>query len=107
MKVHNHNLNIHYTSPSDTWEKLMKIYTEMPGWNGFINGIPHWYTKNNDERIINASIEPSGLQFYARLPKEEWELWFEEFKKKATEVLGFEVGEPEDGYDFHIALFSD
>ena len=62
--------------------------------------------KNNDERIINASIEPSGLQFYALIAQRRMELWFEEFKKSHRSVR-FEVGEPEDGYDFHIALFSD
>ena len=102
MEIHNHNLNIHYSSPRDTWDKLAKIYSEMPGWSGFIDGIPQWYEQKNDKRIITISVEPSGLQFYAEMPQEEWDTWFNIFKKKASGVLGFEIGEPEDGFDFHI-----
>lgn len=101
MEIHNHNLNIHYLSPEDTWNKLAELYSEMPGWSGFINGIPHWYAQDNDKKIINASVEPSGLQFYAELPQEEWDTWFELFKKKTSAVLGFQIGEPEDGFEFH------
>lgn len=101
MEIHNHNLNIHYSLLGDTWGKLAELYSKMPGWSGFIDGIPQWYTQKNDKRIINVSVEPSGLQFYAELPQEEWDTWFELFKKKASEVLGFEIGEPEDGFDFH------
>ncbi len=100
MDMHNHNLNIHYSSPRDIWDKLEDIYSQMPGWIGVYNGIPQWYTLESDKRIITASVEPSGLQFYAELPQDEWDTWFELFKKKATAVLGFEVGEPEDGFDF-------
>ncbi|MBB4825915.1 hypothetical protein HNO89_003151 [Sporosarcina luteola] len=28
----------------------------------------------------------------------EWSSWIEKFKREATEALGFEVGEPEDGF---------
>ena len=34
------------------------------------------------------------------MPTEEWNVWIELFKAKASEVVGYEVGEPEDGYDF-------
>lgn len=73
----------------------------MPGWSGFIEGIPQWYAQKNDKRIITVSVEPSGLQFYVELPQEEWDTWFELFKKKTTVELGFEIGEPEDEFDFH------
>lgn len=101
MKIHNHNLNIHYSSSEDTWKKLAQLYSEMPYWSGFLDGIPQWYGQKNDKRIITASIEPSGLQFYAELPQEEWNTWFDLFKNRASKVLGFAVGEPEDGFDFH------
>ncbi|AQS06348.1 hypothetical protein [Clostridium beijerinckii] len=102
MEIHNHNLNIHYSSPEDIWDKLAELYSEMPGWSGFIDGIPHWYAQDNDKRIINASVEPSGLQFYAEMQQEEWNTWFELFKTKASATLGLEIGEPEDGFEFHI-----
>lgn len=40
MEIHNHNLNIHYSSPKDSLDKLAELYSEMPGWSGFIDEIP-------------------------------------------------------------------
>lgn len=40
------------------------------------------------------------LKFYAELPEEEWDTWISLFKTKATSLLGYEIGEPEEGYDF-------
>ena len=99
------NLNIHYTLPDELWNKVVQIYPQMPGWIGFIDGIPRWYNNmddddNNNKKGIEVSVEPSGLQFFALMSKQEWESWIALFKKKATEALGYEVGEPEDGYDF-------
>lgn len=100
MEIHNHNLNIHYTAPKEIWDKLNQLYLEMPYWKGFVNGIPQWY--GVDGKLIEVSVEPSGLQFYAELPQEEWDWWFQQFKDKASELLGFEVGEPEGGYEFQV-----
>lgn len=61
MKIHNHNLNIHYTAPKEVWKKSSQIYSEMPYWYGFVGGSPQWYGQENDGKIIEASIEPSGL----------------------------------------------
>lgn len=87
MKSHNHNLNIHYSAPKEVWNKLKGLYAEMPYWRGFVNGIPQWHTENEGERI-EASVEPSGLLFYAELQQEEWDSWFTLFKEKASEILG-------------------
>lgn len=92
------NLNIHWSLPDRIWEELSRLYAEMPGWKGMVDGAATWY--GEDERIIEASSEPSGLQFYARMPEGEWQEWIEEFKSKATALLGYEIGEPEDGYEF-------
>ncbi|MFD1900247.1 hypothetical protein [Enterococcus termitis] len=100
MNHHNHNLNIHYSLPDEYWERLAKLYEEMPQWSGYLNGVPTWFANERNEQIIEVSVEPSGLQFYALLPDEEWAAWFNLFKEKATTVLGFEVGEPEDGIEF-------
>lgn len=100
MEIHNHNLNIHYSMPKELWEKLGQLYSDMPHWKGFIDGAPRWY--DCEEKLIVASVEPSGLQFYSELPQEEWYSWFELFKLKASEILGYEVGEPEDGFEFHF-----
>lgn len=56
------NLNIHYSAPQEIWDKIEKIYAEMPS--------------------------------------EEWNEWLQLFKDKATVVLGYPIGEPEDGFDF-------
>ena len=101
MEIHNHNLNIHYSLRDGIWDKLTEVYKEMRVWSVFIVGIPHWYAQDNDKRIINASVEPSGLQFYVEMHQEEWNTWFELFKKEASTLLGFEVGEPEDGFEFN------
>ena len=73
----------------------------MPHWNDFIDGCPRWYDQENEGKLIEVSVEPSGLQFYAELPQEEWDIWFQLFKNMASELLGFPVGEPEDGFEFY------
>lgn len=94
------NLNIHYSAPQEVWNKVEKIYTEMQGWKGFENGCPKWY--GDDSKRIYASVEPSGLQFYGKLPQEEWTEWLRLFIEKATAALGYPIGQPEDGYEFKI-----
>lgn len=98
MGIYNINLNIHYSAPQEIWDKLVQLYREMPNWNGFVDGCPQWY--GTDGKLIEASVEPSGLQFYAELPDDEWNAWIELFKRKATSMLGYEIGEPEDGFEF-------
>lgn len=99
METYNINLNIHWSAPQEVWDKIAILYSQMPNWNGFVDGCPQWY--GTDGKIIEASVEPSGLQFYAKLPAEEWEVWIELFKSKATIALGYEIGEPEDGFAFY------
>lgn len=98
MKTYNINLNIHYSAPQEVWDRLESLYKEMPYWRGFIDGCAQWY--GIDEQVIEASVEPSGLRFYAKLPSEKWEEWINIFKEKASNLLGYEIGEPEDGFDF-------
>ncbi|MFJ8515288.1 hypothetical protein [Lysinibacillus xylanilyticus] len=99
MEIYNINLNIHYSAPQEVWDKLERLYREMPNWNNFVNSCPQWY--GSDGKLIEVSIESSGLQFYAKLPSEEWHEWITLFKNRATKLLGYEVGEPEDGFEFH------
>ena len=54
--------NIHYSAPQKIWDRIEKIYAEIP--------------------------------------LEEWNEWLQLFKDKATVVLGYSIGETEDGYDF-------
>ncbi len=99
IETFNINLNISWDAPQEIWDKINALYCEMPNYKGLINGCPVWY--GEDEKIIEASVEPSGLQFYAKLPRDEWEHWIKIFKDKATILLGYEIGEPEDGFEFY------
>lgn len=97
-ETHSINLNIGPNSPKEVWDKIPALYEKMPGWIGFHREFPFWYGDLSDEKYISASLEPGGLQFSSRMDEEEWELWLEKLKRTATEMLGFPVGEPEDGY---------
>ena len=92
------NLNIHYSAPQEVWDKIEKVYVEMPHWKGFVNGCPKWY--GEDGKFIEGSVEPSGLQLCAELSQEEWNEWLQFFKDKLTDVLDYPIGEPEERYEF-------
>lgn len=95
---HNCNLNIWYYLPEEEWNKITHLYESMPGWLGYKNGVPYWFGQEDDDLFITASIEPSGLSFYAQLNHSDWNSWIQRFKVEATKALGFDVGEPEDGF---------
>ncbi len=59
----------------------------LVGWFGFDEGGKH----------ICASVEPSGLQFSGQMPEYEWNEWRRSIKAIATEILGYKVGEIEEG----------
>lgn len=90
------NLNIHYTAPDWVWSKLSEVYCSMDYWSGNEQG-PVWRGENIE---LFASVEPSGIQIYGKMPSEIWNRWFSELKMKLTQALGYEIGEPEDGYKF-------
>lgn len=93
---HDINLNIYYSLPKVLWDEIEKIYASMPYWSGDKNEA-HWQGASID---LWASVEPSGLQIYGTMPPEIWNTWFAEFKEKLTKILGYEIGEPEDGFEF-------
>ena len=104
------NLNIRYDLPEQIWELVPGIYEQMPGWCGVggqgrgEDGIPYWFSFDEGDKCVNASVEPSGLQFHAyNIDEAEWEAWLTKFKKLATERLRFRVGELELGeVDYEI-----
>lgn len=93
---HDINLNIHFDAPNDIWEKIGKVYASMPYWNGN-KSLPQWTGKDVD---LWASVEPSGIQIAGTMPEEIWTEWYCVLKKKLTDALGYEIGEPEEGYEF-------
>ena len=68
----------------------------MPYWTGNIRGA-RW---TGDGIDLWTSVEPGGIQLAGVMPEDIWEKWYPELKKKLTEALGYEIGEPEDGYAF-------
>ena len=95
--MHDINLNIHYTAPNKVWDKIGEVYHSMPYWYGYDEYCPCWRGDNID---IIASVETSGIQIAGTMPDDIWEEWYGELKRKLTEALGYEIGEPEDGYEF-------
>lgn len=93
---HDINLNIHYSAPKEIWDKIEVVYRTMPYWVGKGNETS-WIGKNIN---LWASVEPSGIQIAGTMPENIWNEWYSSLKKKLTKVLGYEIGEPEEGYDF-------
>lgn len=90
------NLNIHYSTPEEIWDKINEVYKSMPYWAGNDNEVK-WIGKDID---LWASVEPSGIQIAGIMPDYIWNEWYSSLKHKLTESLGYEVGEPEEGYAF-------
>lgn len=90
------NLNIHYSAPESVWNMVNEAFRSMPYWSAHECGI-RALGANID---LVASIEPSGLQISGIMPDEIWSKWFEDLKHNLTNALGYEIGEPEDGFDF-------
>ncbi|WP_282086667.1 hypothetical protein [Aquimarina algiphila] len=94
-------LNIRYDLPLEIWDKVMLVYEKMPGWLGYgkngngEEGIPYWFSFNESEKSIFASVEPGGLQIIGNMEEKEWSSWITEIKKNATKILGFKVVEIE------------
>lgn len=93
---HDINLNIHYTAPEEIWDKIGEVYASMPYWAGNENG-PQWLGTDIN---LWASVEPGGIQIAGTMPDNIWEDWYALLKQKLTEALGYEIGEPEEGYEF-------
>ena len=88
-------MNIRYDLPNDVWEKdIPKIYKSMEGWLGFSKeneSIPYWFSFDETQKHIWASVEPSGLLFCGLIEDDDWENWILEIQKIATKELGFKV----------------
>ncbi|MBO1306221.1 hypothetical protein JZO70_08625 [Enterococcus sp. 669A] len=90
------NLNIHYTIPDELWDKVLAVFRSMPYWTESSEGT-HWFGPDID---LSTSVEPGGIQIYGTMPDEIWTEWYSSLKEKLTNALGYEIGEPEDGYEF-------
>ncbi|WP_160713451.1 hypothetical protein [Chitinophaga solisilvae] len=104
MVAQHMNLNIRYDAPDEIWDKVPVIYQQLNGWIGFCpkgepghEGLPYWFSFNEQEKHISASVEPSGLQFTGLMDTNEWDIWVQKIKEVATRELGYKVGEIELG----------
>lgn len=104
MTHHEMNLNIRYDASEEIWNKVPMIYEQLNGWLGYgrgdgngQKGIPYWFSFNESEKHISASVEPGGLYFEGLMDTDEWTTWVKEIKDIATRELGFKVGEIELG----------
>lgn len=93
---HDVNLNIHYSAPDEVWQKISDVYRSMPYWSEAEQGAK-WIGEGID---LWASVEPGGIQVAGTMPDDIWEEWYGELKGKLTAALGYEIGEPEDGFEF-------
>lgn len=101
-KMH-HNLsitlNIRYDQSKELWIRLEEVYCNMEGWQGYKNNIPYWFGDESCEHI-EASVEPGGLQIYGNIDEVTWNRWIEELVLRCSEALGYQIGEPEEGFSF-------
>jgi hypothetical protein len=91
------NLNIHYSAPDEVWSKIGEVYVSMPYWAGYKDGCPQWLREGVD---LWGSVEPGGIQIAGEMPEDIWEEWYSLLKGKLTDALGYEIGEPEYGFEF-------
>lgn len=107
------NLNIRYDLPQEIWDKVEHVYASLDGWLGYGDGktgeqgIPYWFSFNENEKHIFASVEPAGVQFCGLMEQEEWDAWVKKIKQVATQQLGFKVGEIERGEVGHDIEYLD
>ncbi|MDL2302327.1 hypothetical protein LJC58_08230 [Lachnospiraceae bacterium OttesenSCG-928-D06] len=90
------NLNIHYSAPEEVWSKIYEVYKTMPYWTGNDKEVK-WIGKDVDLWI---SVEFGGIQIAGIMPDDIWDEWYSSLKDKLTQALGYEIGEPEEGYEF-------
>lgn len=93
---HDVNLNIHYSAPEEVWKKIDSVYRTMPYWSEK-EDCPRWI---GDDIDLWASVETSGIQIAGTMPEEIWDEWYGVLKCRLTEALGYDIGEPEEGYKF-------
>lgn len=93
---HDINLNIHYSAPEEVWIAIGEVYKSMPYWAGDDKEVK-W---TGTEIDLWASVEPSGIQIAGMMPESIWYEWYDSLKNKLTQALGYQIGEPEEGFDF-------
>lgn len=100
--THSINLNIHYSIPENLWNKVIDVFKSMPYWiesNARNEECLFWYDAKDCVELY-CSVEPSGVQISGLMMYEIWGKWYPELIVKLSDALGYEIGEPEEGYGF-------
>ncbi|MBQ5319144.1 MAG: hypothetical protein J6K17_08625 [Oscillospiraceae bacterium] len=99
--THDINLNIHYSIPNELWNKVIDVFRSMPYWveDEINKDCLFWYDEEDCVELY-CSVEPGGIQISGLMMYEIWRKWYPKLKNKLTEALGYEIGEPEEGYSF-------
>lgn len=90
-------LNIHYSAPQEIWDRINEIYKSMPYWAERENSLPQWCGENIN---LVASVESGGIQISGDMPENIWNDWIKTLTDRLTKALGYQIGQPEDGYKF-------
>lgn len=72
---------------SETYEMLEKVYKSLPHYIGHSTYLPCWFgdEEKGDKYFLSVSLEPSGLQFWGKLPICDFGEWETEFNKLIEE----------------------
>lgn len=90
-------LNIRFDSPKEDWIKIEEVYRSMPGFKEVDDYCDYccWFGTENDEEYISVQVEPSGLDFRARMESKDWVKWLTLLCSRLSLKLGREVKDAE------------
>lgn len=71
---------IHYDMTDEQWQRLDEIYRTLPGYSADLGSSAWFGVKGSSEGWLVASVEPSGLHVFGRLPIVEWQRWTAAFQ---------------------------
>lgn len=72
------------------YESLLRIYAALPGWLAGME-LPRWFSLDEQQAHLWASVEPPGLQVGGLLEPSRFEMWHAEFLARTAE-LPFQSG---------------
>ncbi len=96
MAYHDVSLNIDCCAPAEIWDKIDEVYRSSEYYRKGENCL----TWQGQDIELYSSAEPGGIQISGEMPDEIWDKWYPELKAKLSAALGYEIGEPEDGFEF-------
>ncbi|WP_222619089.1 hypothetical protein [Ornithinibacillus hominis] len=66
---------------NETYEAIEKVYESLPCYLGKKTNFPSWFgdEEKGDNHFITVSFEPSGLQFWGKLPISDFLKWQNKF----------------------------